>query len=263
MALSRNGHLVEERPRRKRTRRGRSMPTLELAGFREAAYRLFSQAFLYPAEERLAALATATEELNQDDNVLAQFAFFADWRRVLARVRDVGGAPRLDLEEQHVALFGASKAGTLCPPYESAFLSPTGQPDALLMARIEAAYSEIGLLPSPKLGELPDHVAIELEFMAMLCGQEAAAWEDDDVAGAIKAMRKARRFLDGHLSVWLPGFARQLAAADKDGFYRAVSKGAAAFALYDRDLLIVFLEGLSRINGAPPEDRSNGAQVTS
>ncbi len=239
------------------------MPTLELASFREGAYRLFSQALLYPAEERLAGLAIATEEMSQDDSSLAQFAFFADWRRVLARVRDVGSAPRLDLEEQYVALFGATKAGTLCPPYESAFLSPIGQPDGLQLARIEAAYSEIGLLPSPDLGELPDHIAIELEFMAMLCGLEAAAWEDDDVAGAVKAMRKARRFLDGHLSVWLPGFSRQLAVADKDGFYRTVCKGATAFVLYDRDLLAAFMEGLSKINGAGPEDGSNEGQVTS
>lgn len=262
MAGSRNGQLIQ-RPRRRQAPRGRSMPTLELAGFREGAYRLLSQALLYPAGERLAALATATEELGQDDIALAQFAFFADWRRVLARVRDVGGAPRLDLEEQYVALFGVNKTGTLCPPYESAFLSPIGQPDALQLARIEAAYSEIGLLPSPELGELPDHVAIELEFMAMLCGQEAAAWEDDDVAGAMKAMRRAKRFLDGHLSVWLPGFARQLALADKDGFYRTVSQGAAAFVLYDRDLLAAFLEGLSRIGEAASDDRSNGAEVTS
>ncbi len=262
MAVSRNGHLAQERSRRKQTRRDGSMPMLELASFREGAYRLFSQALLYPADERLAALATATEELDQDEDVLAQFAFFADWRRVLARLRDVGG-PRRDLEEQHVALFGASKAGTLCPPYESAFLSPSGQPDGLLMARVEAAYSEIGIAPSPETGELPDHIAIELEFMAMLCGQEAAAWEADDVAGAVKAMRRAKRFLDGHLLVWLPRFARLLAAADRDGFYRTVSEGAAAFVLYDRDLLAAFLEGLSRISDAPPEDRSNGAQVMS
>ena len=262
MAVSRNGHLAQERSRRKQTRRGRSMPTLELAGFREGAYRLFSQALLYPAHERLAALATATEELSQDDSVLAQFAFFADWRRVLARLRDVGG-PRRDLEEQHIALFGAGRTGTLCPPYESAFLSSSGQPDAMLMAGIEAAYSEIGLAPSPETGELPDHIAIELEFMAMLCGQEAAAWEEDDVAGAVKAMRRAKRFLSGHLSVWLPAFAGRLAVADKDGFYRAVSEGAAAFVLYDRDLVTAFLEGLSRISESPPEDRSNGSQVKS
>ncbi len=261
MDSSRNGQLVHERPRRKQAPRGRSMPTLELAAFREGAYRLFSQALLYPAEERLAALATATEELDQNDNALAQFAFFADWRRVLACLREVGGAPRLDLEEQHVALFGASKAGTLCPPYESAFLSPSGQPDPLLMARIEAAYSAIGLVPSPDVGELPDHVAIELEFMALLCGQEVAAWEADDVAGAVKAMRRAKRFLDGHLSVWLPAFARLLATADKDGFYRTVSEGASAFVLYDLDLLAAFLEGLSRISDAPPENHTNGALV--
>ncbi len=260
MDSSRNGHLVHERPRRKQAPRARSLPTLELASFREGAYRLFSQALLYPAEERLAALATATEELDQNDNALAQFAFFADWRRLLARVRGVGG-PRRDLEEQHVALFGASKAGTLCPPYESAMLSPTGQPDALLMARIEAAYSAIGLAPSPDLGELPDHVSIELEFMAMLCGQEAAAWDVDDVPSAVKAMRRAKRFLDGHLSTWLPAFARQLASADKDGFYRTVSAGAATFVQYDRDLLEAFLEGLLRIGGEPPENHTNGAPV--
>ncbi len=262
MAASRNGQLIHRRPRRRQTRRGCSIPTFELAGFREAAYRLFSQAFLYPADERLTALAAATQELAQDDHVAAQFAFYIDWRRILAFVGSVG-APRIDLEEQHVALFGASKAGTLCPPYESAYLSPSGQPDGLSLARIEAAYSEIGIAPSPETGELPDHVAIELEFMAMLCGQEAAAWEEDDVAGAVKAMRRAKRFLDGHLSVWLPAFARRLAATDKDGFYCTVSEGAAAFVLYDRDLVAAFLDGLSRIDKPPPENRPNGSQVMS
>ncbi|MEE9208360.1 MAG: molecular chaperone TorD family protein, partial [Gemmatimonadota bacterium] len=247
MAASRNGQLIHRQPRRRQTRRGRSIPTLELAGFREAAYRLFSQALLYPAGERLAALATATKELAQDDHVAAQFAFYGDWRRVLALVGGVG-APRLDLEEQHVALFGASRAGPLCPPYESAFLSPSGQLDGLQLARVEAAYSVIGLVPSPDLGELPDHVAIELEFMAMLCGQEAVAWEAEDTPNAVKAMRRAKRFLDGHLSVWLPAFARRLAATDKDGFYRTVSEGAAAFVLYDRDLLAAFVDGLSRLS---------------
>jgi TorA maturation chaperone TorD len=238
------------------------MLTLELARFREGAYRLFSQALLYPSPKRLATLATATEELGLGDNTLAQFAFFGDWRRVLARLRDVGG-PRPDLEEQHVALFGASKAGTLCPPYESVFLSPSGQPDGLLMARVEAAYSEIGIAPSPDTGELPDHVAIELEFMAMLCGQEAAAWEANVVADAARSMRRAKRFLEGHLSVWLPAFSRQLARADKDGFYRTVSEGAAAFVLYDRDLVVAFLEGLSRIADAPPEQRADGLEGVS
>lgn len=263
MAASRNGQLIHRRPRRRQARRGRSIPTLELAGFREAAYRLFSQALLYPAGERLAALATATKELTQDDHVAAQFAFYADWRRVLARVQDVGGEPDRHLEEQYIALFGVSPGGVPCPPYESAFLSANGQPDGLQMARIEAAYSEIGLVPSPDLGELPDHVAIELEFMAMLCGQEAAAWEEDDVAGAVKAMRRAKRFLDGHLSVWLPAFAHQLAAVDKNGFYRTISEGAAVFALYDRDLLAAFLDGLSRIDKPPLENRPNGSQVMS
>ena len=260
VSASRNGHLAHPRPHRRRSRRGRSISALELADFREAAYRLFSQALLYPAGERFAALGDAAAELAQDDAALVQFAFYADWRRVLARVKEAGGESDRHLEEQYVALFGASPGGVPCPPYESAFLSPSGQPDGLQLARIEAAYSEIGLVPSPDIGELPDHVAIELEFMAMLCGQEADAWEEENTADAVKAMRRAKRFLDGHLSVWLSAFARRLAAADKDGFYRTVSEGAAAFVLYDRDWLAVFLEGLSRPDGTP---LTNGSQVMS
>ena len=259
MAASRNGHLTHERPRRRQARRDRSMPTLELADFREAAYRLFSQALLYPADERIAALGDAAAELALDDAALVQFAFYADWRRVLSAVQQAAGpGAHRSLEEAHIALFGARKAGTLCPPYESAFLSPGGQPDGLQLARIEAAYSEIGLVPSRELGELPDHVTIELEFMAMLCGQEADAWEEEDTAGAVKAMRRAKRFLNGHLSVWLPAFARHVAASDEDGFYATVSETAAAFALYDRDWLAVFLEGLSGPDGTPI---TNGSQV--
>ncbi|RMD97247.1 MAG: hypothetical protein D6812_15605, partial [Deltaproteobacteria bacterium] len=77
---------------------------------------------------------------------------------------------------------------------------------------------------------LPDHVAVELEFLSYLCGKEiAAAQEGKDRARITEAQR---RFIERHLALWFPPFARMV-AEKTDTLYKEVVRFADAFLRLD------------------------------
>lgn len=86
---------------------------------------------------------------------------------------------------------------------------PLFQPHRL--ADLAAFYRAFGMELGPEGGERHDHLAVELEFMAVLTGQEAHALAqrlpDDLLAVNLQAQR---RFLREHLGRWCPAFARRL-----------------------------------------------------
>lgn len=231
-------------------------PDLSRAGLgrlREGTYRLLSQALLYPERERVCDLATAAQELLRDDEAVAQFAFYPLWRRLCLTLMAQEQQPAAGIQNNFVRLFSAGPGGVPCPPYESVYRGTSGRPTGRLLAEVEAAYAVAGLAAAPGLGELPDHISIELEFMAILCGEEADAWEREALSAASKALKRQRGFLRRHLGGWLPAFAWQVARADSDGFYATVTSCAGAFVAYDADLVEALLSGFS-VADVPPEE---------
>ena len=71
-------------------------------------------------------------------------------------------------------------------------------------------YRQLGLHVQADSHELPDHVAVELEALAAGLG----------FGGSSEA---ARRLLEDHLAVWLPGFCEQVAGSASHDFYRALA----------------------------------------
>jgi len=210
----------------------------DLARVRQAGYRLFSAALLYPDEERLKTLGAVAQELEGRSRRLAEFAFFPQWSRfvrALASRHDEGMA---DVEEAYVRLFVVSPDG-LCPPYASHYLAP-GAP-AQVMAEVEAEYARAGFSVPPSLGEPPDHVAVELEFMSLLCAEEAETWSRRRLGDAVLRLDREASFLDRHLSRWFPQFSGQVAARDGGSFYTLAADAARAFLVHDLDLTAALL----------------------
>lgn len=208
-----------------------------LARLRERIYRLLSQTLLYPEDAHIHGLADAAETLFWDEESLARFAFHPVCRRLRTALLAQRGRPAVDMQTMFVRLFSAGPRGVPCPPYESAYRDAAGRADGWLLAEVEAAYAVAGVGASPAVGELPDHVAVELEFLAILCGCEADAWEREAVAVAAKALSRQQRFLQDHLSRWLSPFARRVARAAPGSFYATVSSCADDFVAYDADLV--------------------------
>ncbi len=78
---------------------------------------------------------------------------------------------------------------------------------------LQTVYRQAGL---ELVGELPDHAAVELEFLSFL-----AEREEEDAGQAQKWRSVRRHFLKEHANRWLPQVARRLAQAD-DGAWAAV-----------------------------------------
>ncbi|MBI3969833.1 MAG: molecular chaperone TorD family protein, partial [Chloroflexi bacterium] len=153
----------------------------ELAWLRRGAYRLFASVFLYPEAQRLTELPQAAAEFRQYDSLLARLAFFAPWRRLLEALAELAATAaggREELESEYVRLFVVGSRNVRCPLYESYYLEPGGQISGLVEAQLEREYLAGGVVVGRGLGEAPDHLAVELEFMAHLCNQEADAWEE-------------------------------------------------------------------------------------
>ncbi len=228
---------------------GTSAPLLlrELAQLRQAVYRFLAALFLYPQRERVAQLIEATQVLHTEE-AFAVFPFFLPWRRLLHRLRGEELLQTVELEEEYTRLFMTGPAGPLCSPYASSYLDPDRMAVGRIPAQLEQEYAAAGLMLSPSLHELPDHVSVELEYMAFLCRQEREAWEGTVWEEGVKILERERTFLERHLGRWFPAFARNLKGCDKGGLYGAAAEAAEAFILHDLDLLPLLLETLEGVD---------------
>ncbi len=77
--------------------------------------------------------------------------------------------------------------------------------------------------------DLPDHVSVELEFMARMAARDAAAVEAGDAAAASQSRRIQREFLETHLGRWLPRFCGHAAEQAELSFYRELARLAGHF----------------------------------
>lgn len=199
---------------------------------RRVVYRVLASLFLYPDDERLLGISAAAPELRRRAEPLLDLASCRAWGRLLDEVTGLSGADaqrlrlRLRLREAYTMLFVSGARGRSCPPYESAH---TAEPEqaGLVSAKLGGEYAAVGLRPADA-GELPDHVAIELDFLSFLCGKENEAEEP------ATWMHRRRAFLDRHFLRWLPRFAHSLDEIAPDGIYGRAARIALAFAREDR-----------------------------
>jgi putative dimethyl sulfoxide reductase chaperone len=113
-----------------------------------------------------------------------------------------------------------------------------------VVAAVTTAYRNAGLAVVPSFGELPDHAGTELEYMGLLCREEAEAWERDELPETLAWLEREADFLDQHLGCWFPRFAERVTRED-DGIYRAATEATWAFVAHDRGLVAALRAGLA------------------
>lgn len=136
-----------------------------------------------------------------------------------------------DLRATHTAVFGLVFSRE-CPPYETEYCSSAEAFfRAQQLADIAGFYQAFGLQTAPASPERPDHLALELEFMAFLLRKERLA----DTAEQARVCADAQRsFLRDHLAWWVPSFAAGLRRKAESGFYASVAQVLAAFMPVER-----------------------------
>jgi TorA maturation chaperone TorD len=103
-----------------------------------------------------------------------------------------------------------------CPPYESFWRDdvPVEIRRSLMgpcTEDLRRLYGELGLQISPRAGELPDHIAVELEAMAYALSID----ESGDLA---------RQLFFDHVRRWLPRLCRAVGHETQHGVYRELAE---------------------------------------
>lgn len=140
------------------------------------------------------------------------------------------------LYERNFGLLSGSK----CPPYETEYVpSKFVFQRSNSLADVAGYYLAFGLQASTQQPERPDHIALEMEFMAQLVQLEIAARQGDDAESCSQGdicLAAQERFLREHVIWWMPAFCTLLRRQSPDGFYDAVSSYVAALVAAERAL---------------------------
>jgi DMSO reductase family type II enzyme chaperone len=185
----------------------------ERAIARSRAYRLFSEAFEYPDDER--------------PQRVRDGAFSRPLEEALALV-----APELGEGLEHAALCDGGQDDELAIDYTRLFdVGASGPPCPLYgglyggarMKTMEEAirfYNHFGLKLSERPRELPDHIGTQLEFLHYLAFREAEALEGEGDPAPYQ--RAQRDFVERHPGHWVPMLRERVEKEEPMAFFREI-----------------------------------------
>ncbi len=193
---------------------------------RAELYLCLSRAFLPPYDDGF--LPALAEDLPEDlTTLLAADASGTEAIAALQRAaRSIPDAPAL--RQGYTALF-------LTPPYRAplnAGLQLEGTTNGAAVQGIRACYQRHSLERAESFRDLPDHLAVQLEFAAYLWTQSP---------GDEEKLQELQAFLARYVTPWLPELIRQLKAelpnTPAAALYLAVAEITNAVTAADRDRL--------------------------
>jgi TorA maturation chaperone TorD len=205
----------------------------EPAASRVVIYRVLSSMFLDPTDERLRVLVSAVPELRRRTRPVRGLAFFGSWDVFLSRLEALTDDDLERLRQEHTRLFVSGVETTSSRPFASAHLELEAHQLGSEGSRAQADYAEAGLSPAFGSGP-PDHISVELDFLAWLCRREAEASDEGEAAGW---RERQHRFATRRMMGWLPSFARGLEEHAPQGLLAVAGRVAAAFVEHDVGLL--------------------------
>ncbi len=211
---------------------------LSLGQAREEAYGFLSDAFTQPPSvERLAALQSdsflsSASELFSEDTL-------APLRRWAHEGQQLDDLER-SAHQEFMNLFKVP-GGQYVTPYESVFRDTREiagkQAKGLLMGRsaidVQKWYCLAAVEISDEYKDLPDHICLELNYLAHLCAKERAFASADDAAKITRAWEMQRDFLAAHVVTWIGALRDRIHEKSHHAYFRAVADMAVEFTQRD------------------------------
>lgn len=111
----------------------------------------------------------------------------------------------------------------LAPPYGSCHLEESGHVMGDTTLAVSEMYEQAGLQLAKDFKELPDHIAVELEFMHFLIHGETQARQAGDADEALALTQTQQRFLEEFLGPFVASLCPQLKEKADDEFYAALA----------------------------------------
>lgn len=140
-----------------------------------------------------------------------------------------------DISIEFTRLFrGVKQHYSPLPPYESVYREESGRVFGETTADVQKNYRRFGFDLSDGLkNEPPDHLSFELEFMHLLCHQEAEARERNDEDEALRLLKAQKEFTEEHLLTWLPELCAKIGELDRLGFFHGVAELTEGWVTFD------------------------------
>ena len=188
---------------------------MDLMEERALGYRFLSRAFRTAPDAALidAVLRMADAERADDDPLAPFYAEAADADAETLRI---------DLAADYNQLFLGMSAHPVAP-YESVYTSDEGLMMQEARDEVLAVYRSEGLDKLPSWKESEDHIALELEFMAVLGDRIVTAAEAADEAEVERLLSTQRNFLEDHLASWAPLMTADLRRFTQCGLYQGLA----------------------------------------
>ena len=119
----------------------------------------------------------------------------------------------------------------IAPPYGSVYMDDGRRTMGDSTLEAIKIYKDEGLAIDENFKELPDHIAVELEFMYYLIFKEIEALEKSETDKALDFIKTQELFLDKFLARWVKPFCDKIKAGTDNEFYNSLA-----------DCLSVFIE---------------------
>jgi len=113
-------------------------------------------------------------------------------------------------------------------PYGSVYLDESGRVMGNSTMDVIKWYEREGLARSDDCKDIPDHIAIELEFVSFLLYKEVHALENSDPHTAKEYAAKQHLFANAFLCPWAPEFCEKIRHGTDNDFYAALAGCASA-----------------------------------
>ncbi|MCF6246020.1 MAG: molecular chaperone TorD family protein [Desulfobacula sp.] len=123
------------------------------------------------------------------------------------------------------------------PPYGSVYIEKERKVMGDSSMDAKKRYQHCGLDISDDIQEVPDHIAIELEFMFCLIFKEIESIRTNLPEQTQETLYHQESFLTDHLNRWIPDFADAVIEHSKIEYYRNLAKATRIFISEDLEYL--------------------------
>lgn len=200
------------------------------AGAREDLCRLLSACYYE--------LDTAFSEEHVFDSMLAAAAIIdPELAESARRLRMEFAAQDLEtLLIDYSRLFIIAPGQVRAMPYASFWLTEDQSMRQEATTAVTELYEQGGFDVSEDVHDLPDHIALELEFLYLLifaCNQAQLSGNAEELAAANDLHR---RFAAEHMNAWIGAFAAAVKAGAETAFYRELAELTERFVRMEADL---------------------------
>lgn len=202
---------------------------------RQRVYDLLASAFRPPEPRSLARVLRDGPFTLEQLVAVAPFRALEEARALftdLARSAEPGALLTDELAPEYARLFSPSTA----LPCESSYLRD-GPAAGGIPASVRNAYRLNGFSASRSMPSSPDHITVELAFMAELCRRQFRALVEGSGSAADRLAEAQRQFLEEHLGRWGPPFAQHVRDRTTCCYYRAAALALPVWIGLDRGFL--------------------------